>query len=60
MNVDDFDPDVDHTIEMSRYFNGEYEDIDTTKAASYIEDDVISDVEDEIDSQLAMLPEDIE
>ncbi len=60
LDVDDFDPDVDHAIEMSRYFNGEYEDIDTTKAASYIEDDVISDVEDEIDSQLAMLPEDIE
>lgn len=60
LDVDDFDPDVDHAIEMSRYFNVEYEDIDTTKAASYIEDDVISDVEDEIDSQLSMLPEDIE
>ena len=60
LDVDDFDPDVDHAIEMSRYFNGEYEDIDTTKAASYIKDDVISDVEDEIDSQLSMLPEDIE
>ena len=60
LDVDDFDPDVGHAIEMSRYFNGEYEDIDTTKAASYIKDDVISDVEDEIDSQLSMLPEDIE
>ena len=60
LDVDDFDPDVDHAIEMSRYFNGAYEDIDTTKAASYIEDDVISDVESEIDLQLSMLPKDIE
>lgn len=60
LDVDDFDPDVDHAIEMSRYFNGAYEYIDTTKAASYIEDDVISDVESEIDLQLSMLSEDIE
>lgn len=60
LDANEFDPDVDHAIEMSRYFNGEYEDIDTAKAASYIQDDIISDVEDEIDSQLSMLPEDIE
>ena len=60
LDADDFDPDVDHAIEMSRYFNGEYEDVDKEKAESYIMDDIISDVEDEIVSQLSMLPEDIE
>lgn len=60
LDVDDFDPDVYQAIEMSKYFNGEYEDIDTAKAATYIEDDVISVIEDEIDTQLSMLPEDIE
>ena len=60
LNADDFDPDVDHAVEMSRYFNGEYEDVDISKAASYIQDDIISDAEDEIDSQLSLLPEDIE
>ena len=60
LDADDFDPDVYSAIEMSRYMEEHYEGIDTAKAASYIEDDIISDVEDEIDSQLSMLPEDIE
>ena len=60
LDADKFDIDVYNAIEMSRYFNDEYEDIDTEKAASYVEDDIISKVEDEIYSQLSMLPEDIE
>lgn len=60
LDADEFDPDVDHAIEMSRYFNGDYEDIDTAKAASYIEEDIISDVEDSIDMKLSMLPMDIQ
>ena len=60
LDADEFDPDVERAIDMSRYFNGDYEDIDTSKAESYIIDDIISDVEDEIDSQLSMLPDDIQ
>lgn len=60
LNADEFDPDVEHAIDMSRYFNGEYEDINTSKAESYIIDDIISDVEDKINLQLSMLPDDIQ
>ena len=60
LDADEFDPDVDHAIEMSRYFNGDYEDIDTAKAASYIEENIMSDVEDSIDMKLSMLPVDIQ
>lgn len=60
LDADDFDPDVEGAIDMSRYFNGDYEDVDTSKAESYIIDDIISTVEDEIDTQLSMLPDDIQ
>ena len=50
LDADDFDPDVADAIDMSRYFNGDYEDIDISKAESYIIDDIISTVEDEIDT----------
>ena len=59
LDADEFDPDVDHAIEMSRYFNGDYEDIDTTKAATYIEEDIMSDVEDSIEKSMSTLPVDI-
>ena len=59
LEADDFNPDVDSAIRMSLYFNGECEDVDTAKAASYIEGDIILTIENEIDSQLSMLPEDI-
>lgn len=60
LDAGEFDPDVNHAIEMSRYFNGYYEDIDTAKAASYIEEDIMSDIEDSIDMKLSMLPMDIQ
>ena len=44
---------------MSSYFNGEYEDYDISKARSYVEDDIISVAEEEIDTKLSLLPEDI-
>jgi len=59
LDADEFDPDVDHAIEMSRYIGEYYEGIDTAKAASYIEDDIISEVEDGIDTMLSLLPTDI-
>ena len=59
LDVDGFDIDVGHAIEMSSYFNGEYEDYDTSKARSYVEDDIISVAEEEIDTKLSLLPEDI-
>lgn len=60
LDADDFDPDVADAIDLSRYFNGDYEDIDISKAESYIIDDIISTVEDEIDTQLYFLPDDIQ
>ena len=60
LDADEFDPDVERAIDMSRYFIGDDEDVDTSKAESYIIDDIVSDVEDEIDSQLSMLPDDIQ
>ena len=57
MDADEFDPDVEHAIEMFCYSDGE--DIDEEKAVSYIWDEIISEVENEIDYQLSMLPEDI-
>jgi len=60
LDADEFDPDVDHAIEMSRYAGEHYEGIDTSKAATYIEDDIISDVEDDIETKLSLLPTDIE
>jgi ABC-type oligopeptide transport system ATPase subunit len=57
LDADEFDPDVEHAIEMFCYSDGE--DIDEEKAVSYIWDEIISEVENEIDYQLSMLPEDI-
>ena len=60
IDADEFDVDVDHAIEMSRYADEHYEGVDISRAVSYLEDDIISDVEDEIEMKLASLPMDIE
>ncbi len=60
IDADEFDVDVDHAIEMSRYAEEHYEGVDISKAVSYLEDDIISDVEDEIEMKLVSLPMDIE
>ena len=60
IDADEFDVDVDHAIEMSRYAEEHYEGVDISRAVSYLEDDIISDVEDEIEMKLASLPMDIE
>lgn len=60
LDADEFEPDVGSAIEMSIFFNGDYEEVDTEKASSYINDDIISDVEDEINVHLSTLPDDIE
>lgn len=60
IDADEFDVDVDSAIEMSRYTGEHYEGVDIAKAVSYLEDDIISDVEDEIDAKLSLLPTDIE
>ncbi len=60
LDADEFDPDVDYAIDMSRCGGDNYDGIDISKAASYIEDDIISEVEDDIRSYLSMLPTDIE
>ena len=44
---------------MSHYVNEYYDDIDISKAVSYLEDDIISDVEDEIKMKLSSLSADI-
>lgn len=59
IDAEEFDVDVDHAIEMSRYADEYYEDIDISKAVSYLEDDIISEVEDEIEMKLSSLPTDI-
>lgn len=56
IDADEFDVDVDHAIEMSSY----EEDIDIDQAVLYLEDDIISEVEDEIEMKLSSLPTDIE
>ena len=60
IDADEFDVDVDHAIEMSRYAEEHYEGVDISRAVSYLEDDIISDVEDEIEMKLSSLPMDIE
>lgn len=61
-NIDayEFEPDVAHAIELSTFFCDDCEEVDTEKAASYIDEEIISDVEAEIDLQLSTLPDDIE
>ncbi len=59
IDADEYEPDVFGAVDMSHYFNGLYEDIDISKAAGYLEDEVISDVESDIDIMLSKLPEDI-
>lgn len=60
LDADEFAPDIDQAIELSRYAGEQYEGIDTSKAVSYIEDDIIAEVESSIDTKLALLPTDIE
>ena len=60
IDVDDFDIDVNSAIGKSVCGDEHYETIDVNKAVSYIEDDIISDVIDEIDDKLLSLPMDIE
>lgn len=60
LDADDFDPDVDSALESSQYFNGIYYDVDTENAESKVYESIISDVEDEIESLLSTLPEDIQ
>ena len=59
LDASDFDPDVERAIDMSLYFNGDYEEVDESKAAEYIEDEIISIAEDYIDTVLSKLPDDI-
>lgn len=59
VDADQFDPDIGHAIRMSKYFDGEFMDIDEERAISYIEDNIVSDIESEIDSILSTLPDDI-
>lgn len=59
LSAEDIDPDIFDAIEKSRYFNGVCEDIDISKAASYIETDIMTAAEEEIDLKLSTLPEDI-
>ena len=59
LNADEFEPDINRAIELSKYFDGDYADINVEKATCYIEDDIVSDIEDIIDSKLSTLPDDI-
>lgn len=60
IDADDYDPNVDSAIEKAHYAEDSYDDIDVSMAASYVEDDIISDVIDELDTKLSSLPMDIE
>lgn len=60
IDADEYDVDVEDAIEKSRYDHGHYEDVDISKAVLYLEDDIMSDVEDEIEMKLLSLPKDIE
>lgn len=59
LDADEFDPDINQAIELSKYFDGYCADIDVEQATCYIEDDIVSDIEDIIDSKLSTLPDDI-
>ncbi len=60
IDVDDFDFDIAYAIEKFRYEDEHSEGIDTSKAALYLEDRIISEALDEIDTKLSELPMDIE
>lgn len=55
IDADELNVDVDYAIEMSM---SSYE-VDIDQAVSYLEDDIISEVEDEIKMKLSSLPTDI-
>lgn len=62
IDADEYDAYVDNAISMSSCYDEELGemDVDIGEAVEYIEDDIISDVIDEIEDKLSNLPKDIQ
>ena len=59
LDADEFDPDISQAIARAQYFDGDCIDFDVQEAISYIEDDIVSSIQNEIALQLSTLPDDI-
>lgn len=59
INAYDFDLDIHGALINATYYDEHCESFDINQAVTYLEDEIISDVEDEIDNKLSLLSQDI-